>query len=83
MQEFEEISENRRTKGSRFGVYPLTKRICSMTGLAETGQKNRRLLGTTRRLVSLLVDRTESLGKDIALGNSREPPTFTFPGRNA
>jgi hypothetical protein len=30
-----------------------------------------------------LVYRTAPLGQSIALGNSREPPTFTFPGRNA
>jgi hypothetical protein len=53
-----------------------------MIGPAETGQKNRRLPGMTQRLVLLLVDRIETLRQNIALGNSREPPVFTFLGRN-
>jgi hypothetical protein len=43
--------------------------------------KNRRLPGTTQRLAALLPYRTEALGQSIALGNSREPPAFTFPSR--
>jgi hypothetical protein len=29
-----------------------------------------------------LVYRTETPGQNITLGNSREPPAFTFPSRN-
>jgi hypothetical protein len=36
----------------------------------------------TQRLAAPLAYRTETLGQSIALGNSREPPAFTFPSRN-
>jgi hypothetical protein len=36
----------------------------------------------TQRLAAPLAYRTERLGQSIALGNSREPPAFTFPSRN-
>jgi hypothetical protein len=36
----------------------------------------------TQRLAALSAYQTETLGQSIALGNSREPPAFTFPGHN-
>jgi hypothetical protein len=39
---------------------------------------SRRLPGVTRRLAALLAYRTETFGQNVALGNSREPPAFTF-----
>ena len=38
--------------------------------------------GTTRHLAALLTNQTETLGRSMALGNSREPPAFTFLSRN-
>jgi hypothetical protein len=69
-------------EGSRFGSHPLTKRhlLCDLFG------RNGSEAGGSRDRPSvwflLLVYRTETLDQSIALGNSREPPAFTFPGRN-
>jgi hypothetical protein len=89
-KEFKELQESTEEdreraddwRGAALVYTALTKRICSMIGPAETGQKNRRLPGMTQRLVLLLVDRIETLRQNIALGNSRKPPVFTFLGRN-
>ena len=53
--------------------------ICSIACLAENLCEE----GGSRELpsVSLLYSRTEPLGSNIALGDSREPPAFTFPRR--
>jgi len=54
--------------------------FCHIAYLAET-RENRRLPRMTWRVLVLLASRTEPLGWKIALGNSREPPAFTFQGR--
>jgi len=73
--------ETRVWRGAALTRVSIPDGICSMAYLAETGE-NRRLPRTTQRLVALSPYRTETVGRNVALGNSREPPAITFPSRN-
>jgi hypothetical protein len=76
------LGRSRAWRGAALARTPLTKRYLLYDVLGRNGVRNRRLPGMTQRLAAPLAYRTETLGQSIALGNSREPPAFTFPSRN-
>ena len=70
-------TNGREWRGAALARTQLTER-CLLHDLFGRNVSNRRLPETTQRLVARLAIRTETLGQSIALGNSREPPAFTF-----
>jgi hypothetical protein len=83
LQEFKNRSQEWRVwRGAAFRRVSRPDGICSMPGLAGSGMRNGRLPGTSQRLAALLAYRTETPRRSMALGNSREPPAFTFPSHN-
>ena len=64
--------------GGRFGGYPFHQTTFDLWRIWPERVEKR----VAPKNYAAQASRTEALSQSIALGNSREPPAFTFSGRN-